>query len=227
METPRKSRYNLRSRLISIMVIGNFNIIHPGHSRLFRDVKKSFRKVHLIVAIRHKEPSVLSLQEKVENLSQYKIIDEIRVLGNESLFDLLEVADYIVSSKAQQVEHTGQVLNFKKDRNYSSGKYITKVISKYDLAVNQLTDDGCDKDDLKSGKDFKCMKMNTQLKGFRVYLKKQTEEFQNELEGMLDITRSSLNKRVEKVMKSVEKYLAETYDNMTKRLHHSFTTLTI
>ena len=84
-------------------VAGNFDVIHPGYIKMFKECKYNCDEFTLFL---HSDPSIerphklkpiLDLDERVEILSSIKYIDKIKTYTYESeLYKLIKNGDYTV-----------------------------------------------------------------------------------------------------------------------------------
>ena len=89
--------------MIKGVIAGNFDVIHPGYIKTFKECKKNCDHFTILL---HSDPSierpnklkpVLTIEERIEVLSSIKYIDEIKVYTYEKeLIKLLKNGDYKV-----------------------------------------------------------------------------------------------------------------------------------
>ena len=67
------------NRLKKVFISGTFNVLHPGHLRLFKYAKELGD--FLIVGITNEEfskpPAFISFQDRLESLAQCKLVDQV------------------------------------------------------------------------------------------------------------------------------------------------------
>ena len=83
--------------MIKGVIAGNFDVIHPGYIKTFRECKKNCDHFTILL---HSDPSIerpkklkpiLSIKERIEVLRSIKYIDDIKVYNYEKeLIELLE-----------------------------------------------------------------------------------------------------------------------------------------
>ena len=128
--------------MIKGVIAGNFDVIHPGYIKTFRECKK---KCEHFTVLLHSDPSierpnklkpVLTVEERIEVLSSIKYIDEIIVYTFEKeLIELLKNSDYKVRFLGDDYigkSFTGNELNIKihylsRDHGWSSTKFKQKI----------------------------------------------------------------------------------------------------
>ena len=87
--------------MIKGLIAGNFDIIHPGYIKTFRECKENCD--HFTVLL-HSDPTIerpnklkpiLSIEERIEILSSIKYIDDIKVYNYEKeLIELLKSGEF-------------------------------------------------------------------------------------------------------------------------------------
>jgi len=128
------------------LVAGNFDIIHPGYIKMFRECKTICN--HFTVLL-HSDPSIerpeklkpiLTLDERIEVLSSIKYIDDIQSYTYESeLYELIKKGEYSIRFLGDDYRNkpfTGDDLKIdihylKRDHGWSTTKFknlIAKTI---------------------------------------------------------------------------------------------------
>lgn len=125
------------------IIAGNFDVIHPGYARLFKDAKENACD-YLIIAL-HVDPTIerpekarpiLTADERTEILMSLKHIDEVMYYNTESeLFDLLKsVANHIriIGTDYEARDFTGKglassIYYHKRDHDWSTTRYKTEI----------------------------------------------------------------------------------------------------
>ena len=84
-------------------IAGNFDVIHPGYIKMFKECKNNCDEFTLLL---HTDPSierpqklkpVLSLDERIEILSSIKYIDQIKSYTFESeLYEIIKTGNYSI-----------------------------------------------------------------------------------------------------------------------------------
>ena len=127
---------------------GVFDLYHPGHVRMLRDCKEHCD--HLIVALnsaenlykadisRHKNPPILSIEERVEVISSIRYVDEVRVYNSEEeLMSMMadpQIHIRFLGDDYQGKPITGQDLPLEivwidRSHGYSTSGLIKKILS--------------------------------------------------------------------------------------------------
>jgi glycerol-3-phosphate cytidylyltransferase len=125
------------------IIAGNFDVIHPGYSRLFKDAKENACD-KLVIAL-HVDPTIerpnkakpiLSAEERTEILLSLRYIDNVLYYNTENeLFDLLKsVSDHIriIGTDYENKDFTGKnlassIYYHKRDHNWSTTRYKTEI----------------------------------------------------------------------------------------------------
>ena len=125
--------------IITGIITGNFDVIHPGYMQMFKEAKQNCD--HVIVLL-HKDPSmerssklkpVLSLADRVEMLSSIRYIDEIIPYSFEKdLENLIKKINpsirFLGDDYRDRVDYTGynvdqKVYYFDRSHGWSTTKY--------------------------------------------------------------------------------------------------------
>ncbi|MFL2612576.1 MAG: adenylyltransferase/cytidyltransferase family protein [Flavobacteriaceae bacterium] len=87
--------------MIKGVIAGNFDIIHPGYIKAFRECKENCEHFTILL---HSDPTIerpnklkpiLSVEERIEVLNSIKYIDEIKVYTYEKeLIELLKTGEF-------------------------------------------------------------------------------------------------------------------------------------
>ncbi len=87
--------------MIKGVIAGNFDVIHPGYVKTFKECKK---KCDHFTILLHSDPSIerphklkpiLSIEERIEILSSIKYIDDIEIYTYEKeLIELLKIGEF-------------------------------------------------------------------------------------------------------------------------------------
>ena len=87
--------------MIKGVIAGNFDVIHPGYVKTFKECKK---KCDHFTILLHSDPSIerphklkpiLSIEERIEILSSIKYIDNIEIYTYEKeLIELLKIGEF-------------------------------------------------------------------------------------------------------------------------------------
>ena len=87
--------------MIKGVIAGNFDIIHPGYIKTFRECKENCEHFTILL---HSDPTIerpnklkpiLSVEERIEVLNSIKYIDEIKVYTYEKeLIELLKTGEF-------------------------------------------------------------------------------------------------------------------------------------
>ncbi len=123
---------------------GNFDVIHPGYIKLF---KECFKNCDHFTILLHSDPSierpdklkpVLTLEERIEILESIKYISDIKTYKYESeLYELIKQGNFNIRFLGEDYKNrdfTGKDLNVKiqylsRDHGWSTTKF-KKLISK-------------------------------------------------------------------------------------------------
>ena len=121
---------------------GNFDIIHPGYIKLFKECSQNCE--HFTVLL-HSDPSIerpsklkpiLSLDERIEILESIKYISEIKTYTYESeLYDLIKDGNFkirFLGNDYRNKKYTGDNLGIKihyisRDHGWSTTKFKTLI----------------------------------------------------------------------------------------------------
>ena len=124
------------------VIAGNFDVIHPGYIKIFRECKKKCEHFTILL---HSDPSIerpnklkpiLSVDERIEILSSIKYIDDIKVYTYEKeLIELLRVNKFDVRFLGDDYigkSFTGIELNIKihylsRDHGWSTSKFKKRI----------------------------------------------------------------------------------------------------
>ena len=127
-------------------VAGNFDVIHPGYIKMFKECKANCDKFTVLL---HSDPSIerpdklkpiLTLDERIEVLSSIKFVDDIKSYTYETeLYELIKNGGYSVRFLGDDYRNksfTGDDLNIhihylNRDHGWSTTKFknlITKTI---------------------------------------------------------------------------------------------------
>ena len=127
-------------------VAGNFDVIHPGYIKMFKECKANCDKFTVLL---HSDPSIerpeklkpiLTLDERIEVLSSIKFVDDIKSYTYETeLYDLIKNGGYSVRFLGDDYKNksfTGDDLNIhihylNRDHGWSTTKFknlIAKTI---------------------------------------------------------------------------------------------------
>lgn len=124
------------------VIAGNFDVIHPGYIKIFRECKKKCKHFTILL---HSDPSIerpnklkpiLSVDERIEILSSIKYIDDIKVYTYEKeLTELLRVNKFDVRFLGDDYigkSFTGIELNIKihylsRDHGWSTSKFKKRI----------------------------------------------------------------------------------------------------
>jgi len=125
------------------IIAGNFDVIHPGYVRLFRDAKENACD-QLVIAL-HVDPTIerpkkakpiLTADERTEILMSLKYVDEVMYYNTEEeLFDLLKsVIGHIrvIGTDYRDRDFTGKALAssiyyHERDHGWSTTRYKTEI----------------------------------------------------------------------------------------------------
>ena len=107
--------------MIKGVIAGNFDVIHPGYVKTFKECKK---KCDHFTILLHSDPSIerphklkpiLSIEERIEILSSIKYIDNIEIYTYEKeLIELLKIGEFNLRFLGDDYigkEFTGNELN--------------------------------------------------------------------------------------------------------------------
>ena len=124
--------------MIKGVIAGNFDIIHPGYIKTFRECKKNCD--HFTVLL-HSDPTIerpnklkpiLSVNERIEVLSSIKYIDDIKVYTyEEELIKLLKddnfnirfLGDDYIGKTYTGIELNIDIYYLKRDHGWSTTKF--------------------------------------------------------------------------------------------------------
>ena len=130
--------------MITGVIAGAFDVIHPGYIKLFNECKKHCDKLHLFLHIDpsierpHKLKPILSSDERKEMLLELKsVCDVIRYTYEEQLLDLLKVGEFDIRFLGDDYigkPYTGDYLKIpvhylNRDHGWSTTKF-KKLIAK-------------------------------------------------------------------------------------------------
>ena len=109
--------------MIKGVIAGNFDVIHPGYIKTFRECKKNCDHFTILL---HSDPTIerpsklkpiLNVDERIEILSSIKYIDDIKVYSYENeLIELLKCGKFNLRFLGDDYigkEFTGNELNIK------------------------------------------------------------------------------------------------------------------
>lgn len=131
-----------RNKTIGI-IAGNFDVIHPGYIRYFRDAKENACE-HLIIALHvdptventDKFPPVLTVEERTEILMAIKYVDEVVCYDTEAdLLNTLKIVKpsvRVLGSDYQGKRYTGDDLGIPvyyhvRDHDWSTTKFKNEI----------------------------------------------------------------------------------------------------
>ena len=121
---------------------GNFDIIHPGYIKLF---KECFKNCDHFTILLHSDPSIerpnklkpiLTLNERIEILESIKYISDIKTYTYESeLYELIKMGNYkirFLGDDYKNKKYTGDDLDIKihfinRDHGWSTTKFKTLI----------------------------------------------------------------------------------------------------
>ena len=124
--------------MIKGVIAGNFDVIHPGYIKTFRECKK---KCDHFTILLHSDPTIerpnklkpiLSVEERIEILSSIKYIDDIKVYTYEKdLIKLLEdnkfnirfLGDDYIGKAFTGIELNIDIYYLKRDHGWSTTKF--------------------------------------------------------------------------------------------------------
>ena len=130
--------------MIKGVIAGNFDIIHPGYIKTFKDCKENCDHFTLLL---HSDPSIerpnklkpiLSVNERIEVLSSIKYIDEIKVytyekdlikLLKEDKFSIRFLGDDYIGKTFTGIELNINIHYLSRDHGWSTTKF-KKLIAK-------------------------------------------------------------------------------------------------
>ena len=129
--------------MIKGLIAGNFDVIHPGYIKTFRECKENCD--HFTVLL-HSDPTIerpnklkpiLSVDERIEILSSIKYIDDIKVytyeeelikLLEDNKFDIRFLGDDYIGKSFTGIELNIDIHYLKRDHGWSTTKY-KKIIA--------------------------------------------------------------------------------------------------
>ena len=131
-----------RNKTIGI-IAGNFDVIHPGYIRYFRDAKENACE-HLVIALHidpsienaNKLPPVLTVEERTEILMALEYVDEVICYDTEAgLVELLKTIKpsvRVLGSDYRGKQFTGDDLGIPvyyhtRDHNWSTTKFKNEI----------------------------------------------------------------------------------------------------
>tara|TARA_B100001059_G_scaffold20577_1_gene16701 strand:+ start:3236 stop:3658 length:423 start_codon:yes stop_codon:yes gene_type:complete len=92
---------NKKRKILKGIIAGNFDVIHPGYIKMFKECKEKCDKLYVLlhsdpsIERKHKLPPILSVKERSEILLSLRFIDEILVYTYESeLYNILKKGDF-------------------------------------------------------------------------------------------------------------------------------------
>ena len=92
---------NKEQKIIRGVIAGNFDVIHPGYIKMFKECSENCEKLCILLHSdpslerSHKLPPILSVDERSEILLSIRYIDEIIVYSYESeLYDILKKQEF-------------------------------------------------------------------------------------------------------------------------------------
>ena len=124
------------------VIAGNFDVIHPGYIKVFRECKKNCEHFTILL---HSDPSierpnklkpVLSVDERIEVLSSIKYIDDIKVYTyEEELIKLLRnnkfsirfLGDDYIGKSFTGIELNIDIQYLSRDHGWSTTKFKEKI----------------------------------------------------------------------------------------------------
>jgi len=124
------------------IIAGNFDIIHPGYIKLFKECKANCDK---FIVLLHSDPSIerpeklkpiLSEEERIEILQCFKQIDNVFIYKTEEeLYQLIQHVDTDIRFLGEDYKdknYTGKDLNIpihwiNRDHGWSTTKFKTKI----------------------------------------------------------------------------------------------------
>ena len=124
--------------MVKGFVAGNFDVIHPGYIRMFKNCKANCDNLTVLL---HSDPSIerpqklkpiLSLEERIEILSSIKFIDKIKSYTYETeLYELIKNGDFslrFLGDDYVNKSYTGDDLNIPiyfldRDHGWSTTKF--------------------------------------------------------------------------------------------------------
>lgn len=125
------------------ITFGNFDVIHPGYMRLFKDAKENacdllFVGLHVDPTIERptKMKPILSKEERTEILMGIRYIDSVLYYNTEAeLIDLLKKFDFdvrVIGSDYEDKDFTGKGLTreiyyHKRDHDWSTTRFKTEI----------------------------------------------------------------------------------------------------
>jgi glycerol-3-phosphate cytidylyltransferase len=125
-------------------IAGNFDIIHPGYVKLFKECKANCNK---FIVLLHSDPSIerpeklkpiLSEEERIEILECFKQIDSVYVYKTEEeLYQLIQHVNTdirFLGEDYKNKDYTGKDLNIpvhwiNRDHGWSTTKFKKKIAS--------------------------------------------------------------------------------------------------
>ena len=124
------------------VIAGNFDVIHPGYIKTFKECKKNCDHFTILL---HSDPTIerpeklkpiLSIEERVEILESIKYIDEIQVYTYEKeLIEILKNGDFTIRFLGDDYldkDFTGSHLNIpihyiSRDHGWSTTKFKNAI----------------------------------------------------------------------------------------------------
>jgi len=136
------------------VIAGNFDVIHPGYVKTFKECKENCDHFTILL---HSDPSIerpeklkpiLSLEERMEVLYSIKYIDEIQVYNYEKeLIEIIKNGDFTIrflgDDYKDRDEFTGSELNIpihylNRDHGWSTTRFKENIVKSYHLQNNEL-----------------------------------------------------------------------------------------
>ena len=103
------------------IIAGNFDVLHPGYIKLFRECKENCDR---FIVLLHGDPSIerpsklkpiLSIEERVEMLQSLRFVDDVLTYNLESeLYELIQMLEPdILLALRQRLSRLNLILNLK------------------------------------------------------------------------------------------------------------------
>ena len=126
------------------IIAGNFDIIHPGYVKMFKECKPNWDKIYVVL---HTDPSIerpnklkpiLSTEERVEMLSCFKQIDSVIVYNTEAelygkIYEIIPNVRFL-GEDYKDKDYTGKDLDIpvhwiSRDHGWSTTKFKLAIAS--------------------------------------------------------------------------------------------------